>query len=557
MKKLIAIMLALISIVGILGCLAGCGPKKPKVTSAADEIVIGIPQSYEIENFETNALTLWLEEQTGYKLTFQQYAASPSDYGTQLSVQILDPSVTLPHMLIHMDLGEAAWREYGDEGYFVDLTDLLMDKEGASKNFWDMANEYFDAAAIQNAIYKCSSGDRTKIYAIPSMEKSLVDPLPFIVNINKDWLEQVNMPAPTNTEELYQVLKVFKEQICVNESYYPMLCGHSSEIGGDGVWWLIAQFCDQYSYDNWFGVSADGKSLTTPFTTEGFREGVAFVRKLMAEGLLPAESLTMTNTDVQKITNNKAGSRVGVLVGHATPVFQDINNPNLNAYVPLDLYPSNQQAGYGSAKPGAFITEQAEAEGKVEACWKVLMELYTKEGSIRLRYGDEGENWDWVEEGSDMKSYLGLECWIQMYYDPFSQPNNEMWGTPTPTLNPQAENEHVYLGTTTQWQQDRAYLNGAGYTNFYKAQENNGYLLPEIVLTATEENVIKYIKENVKTTMNVWLADFCKDPTKDPNNSAVWNAYLKELNENGLEQLKNVYQNAYVTRYMETVIGSK
>jgi putative aldouronate transport system substrate-binding protein len=557
MKKLIAIMLAMMTIVGICGAFAGCGPTgQPPIKEG--QIVIGIPDDLKIEDFETNALTLWLEEQTGYDLTFKKYASSPSDYKTQLSVQVLDPAVTLPHILLHMDLGEAAWQEYGDEGYFIDVKDLLMDKEGKSKNFWEMA-EYFDATAVTTAIERCSSDDRTKIYALPTMEKSMVDPIPFLAHINQDWLKQIgreNNP-PKTLDELYEVLKLFKQHCCKGQGYWPLLSGNASEIGGDGVWWLIAQFCPQYSYDNYFGLSADGKTLTTPFTSEEFRQGLIFVRKLMAEGLMPDNSLSMSHTDVKAIVNNEKGTRVGVLIGHATPVFNDKNNKNLNAYVPLDLYPSNQQAGFGYGKAGAFITEQAEIEGKVDACWEVLMQLYTKEGSIRCRYGDEGVNWTWVEEGDDVKSYLGLDCWIYLLDDPFSQPNNEMWGTPGPTLNPQAEGEFVAQEEMSEWLKYRYDLNGAAYRNFYKAQENNGYMIPDIVLTMTEDNQIKYKRQNTQNEFRSWLAKFVKDANTDPANPTTWNQYLTALNEKGLQDWLAIYQNAYTARYMESVLNSK
>ena len=555
MKKLIAIMLALMTVLGICGSLAGCGPKDV-TTSAADEIVIGIPSDLKIEDFETNALSLWLEEQTGYKLTFKQYASSPSDYKTQLSVQVLDPTVTLPHILLHMDLGEAAWKEYGEDGYFLDVYDLLMDKEGKSKNFWEMA-EYFDETSIKTAIERCSSDDREKIYALPTMEKSMVDPIPFLAHINQDWLDAVKMEAPTNLDELYLVLKAFKEKCCKGQGYWPMLSGNASEIGGDGIWWIIAQFCPQYSYDNYFGLSADGKTLTTPFTSEEFRQALIYIRRLVNEGLLPENTLNMSHTDVKQIVNNEKGTRVGVLIGHATPVFNDRNNPNLNAYVPLNLYPSNQQAGFPSGKPGAFITEQAEIEGKVDACWEVLMQLYTKEGSIRLRYGDEGVNWTWVEEGSDVKSYLGEKCWIYLIEDPFSQPNNEMWGTPSPTLNPQAEGEYVAQDEMSDWLKYRYDLNGAAYHNFYAAQKDNGYMIPDIVLTQEEDNIVKYKRQNTQNEFKSWLAKFVKDAGTNPADPNTWNQYLTALNEKGLQDWVAVYQNAYTTRYMETVLNAK
>jgi len=558
MKKLIAIMLALICVIGVFaGCSGNQGDdnKKDDDKKGNGEIInIGIPVNMMIEDYDTNALTLWIEEQTGYDLVFKTYASSPADYKTQLSTQILDPSVSLPDMIIHMpDLGDAAWQTYGEDGYFIDLTDYLMDKEGKAKNWWDMAESVFTQAHIKAAIDRCRADDG-KIYSYPTMERGVVDSLPYIAHINKAWLEKINMPAPTNPDELYTVLKAFKEQCCEGKGYWPMLSAGSSVLGSDGIWWIISMFCPGYSYDNYFSLSEDGKKLTTPFTTEEYRQALIYVRKLMSEGLLPDNTFNIDIKDYRAILNDDDGAKCGVIVFHTTPAFNDVNNPNLYEYIPLDLY-GFCQSGYGGTFRGTFITEQAEIDGKVDACWDILMLLCTKEGTIRLRYGDEEINWTWVEEGSDVKSYLGFDCWINLIDDPFSRPNNEMWGVPAPTVNPQAEGEFVNPGTMSEWMQYRYYLNGEGYKNFSKYEAQNKYTFPELVMTPEEDDATKYERQNTQNALKTWMTKFCKDASIDPSNPAHWQAYLDELNQKGLQTWLNQYQTIYEERYMAEVLA--
>lgn len=556
MKKLIAIMLALICVVGVF---AGCNNNQGDPQTPGDPnkttITIGLPVVTNVEDYNTNALTLWIEEQTGYNLEFQMYASSPADYKTQLSAQMLDPSVTLPDMLIQMqDMGTSTWQVYGEDGYFVDLTDYMMDKEGKAKEWWDAATSVFDDQHLKNVIERCK-GDDGRIYAYPSLERGMVDSLPFIAHINTAWLEQVGMSAPTNTEELYNVLKAFKQQCCKDGTYHPLLSGGSSVLGSDCLWWIIAMFVDGYDVDRWFRLSADGKTVEAPFTTPEYREALIYIRRLIDEQLLTDAIFSIQRQEYSSILNSADGAKCGVIVFHCTPAFNEIGNQNLYAYEPLDLYGWCGRAEYSNVR-AAWITEEAEQNGKVDACWDILMLLCTKEGSIRLRYGDEGTNWTWCED-TTKKSYMGFECWINLVDDPFSRPNNEMWGTPTPTVNPQSEGEFVNLEESSEWMQYRYYLNGEGHKNFVKREETVKYRYPVIVMTSEEDDATKNERQNTQNAVESYRTKFLKGVEGlNPSNDQHWQKYLDELNKLGLQTWLNQYQGIYEARYMADVLAA-
>ena len=61
-------MLCLVTCASLL---AGCGGKDKDKETNGDwdgKITIGIPDNSLVQDYETNKLTLWLEEQTGYDL---------------------------------------------------------------------------------------------------------------------------------------------------------------------------------------------------------------------------------------------------------------------------------------------------------------------------------------------------------------------------------------------------------------------------------------------------------------------------------------------------------
>ena len=557
MKKLIATLLALICVIGIFaGCSKTPDATKPNETKGPNDpakkevITIGLPVNTNVEDYETNALTLWIEEQTGYDLTFQIYASSAADYKTQLATQLLDPSVKLPDMLWRMSsLGDNVWKQYGEDGYFISLSPYFNDKE-KSKVWWDRVS-MFDEAFITNVLRRCTA-DNGEIYVYPNIERGLIDSANYLVSINKVWLDKVGMAAPTNTDELYDVLKAFKEKICVDSTYHPLLGGSASYIGGDPLWWIISMFCPGYDYDRRWSLSADGTKIEAPFMTEEYREALIYIKKLIDEGLLSDAIFSISATELRNAINYKEGSRVGVLVAHATVGFNDLDNPNLYDYVPLDLYGFCQRAEYGNSR-GQFITEDA---ANPDACWEILMLLASEEGAYRVRYGAEGTNWVWCKD-EGLKSYMGLDCDIKLIDDPFGRIGNVIHGSASPTVNPNAESETCYLGELSEWMQARYDLNGGNYQNFCKQEKKNKYTMPVIVLTQEETEENKNERSNVGNVINTYRTKFCKgtdglDITKD----ADWQEYIDELYAMGLQVYIDQMQSVYDARYKEAVLAA-
>ena len=123
MKKLLALILCLTLAVSVFaGCgggggleAAGEGNEGPVATMDQQEIpedltlTIGIPLSASVEDYDTNAYTLWLEEQTGYDLEFITFQSSSTDYKAQLST-MLATGDELPDILWTMTAIDEALR---------------------------------------------------------------------------------------------------------------------------------------------------------------------------------------------------------------------------------------------------------------------------------------------------------------------------------------------------------------------------------------------------------------------------------------------------------------
>lgn len=110
--------------------------------------------------------------------------------------------------------------------------------------------------------------------------------------IRQDWLDKVGMEAPTNKEELYNVLKAFKEKDPGNVGDKNIPWGVSS-----GTWYFTDLI---YSFADWDAMSEAEKAVTPWPMKPGFKEGLRFVNKLYNEGLIsPDFALDKDNKQMQ------------------------------------------------------------------------------------------------------------------------------------------------------------------------------------------------------------------------------------------------------------------
>ena len=194
MKKIIAFTLAMVM---SLSMLAGCGKDDKQANKDWDgKLTIGIPDSALVTDYETNAYTLWLEEQTGIDIEFHVFAASGADAKSQLATMVAGGE-KLPDLIIGLGLGESEIKDYGDDRYFLDLKDYLYDKE-KSANFWTLFEEMYPEEEDQQVqLSRITDPENGAIYAFPSMEMSMIDTIDSMVYINKTWLDKLGLAILT------------------------------------------------------------------------------------------------------------------------------------------------------------------------------------------------------------------------------------------------------------------------------------------------------------------------------------------------------------------------
>ena len=551
MKKFLAIVLALACVLSLCAC-GGKGGKGgngdtgnngEKDSASAGEKVklsIGLPTNANVLNHDDNALTKWIEEQCNVELTFVEYAGATADIKTQISTTI-GARQELPDILYGIALGDDLVSTYGKEGYLQDLTKYYEDKEGASKTFWDRITNELSEADQDLVLRKITNPDTGSIYSVPHVEVSLVDPLRWQAWINQEWLDKLNLKAPTNNEELLTVLRAFKTKDPNGNGIADEipLFGSQKADNSRPIEFLINLFC-YYNVNHQYNVGKDGK-LYPVFTTDEYREALKFVNQLYKEELLTSLAWTASASEMKTITTPGNGTAMcGIFLGHLTGTVAP-GNEVLYQYAPLQTW-GNVVADDITINQNMLITESCE---NVDRAFELLMTLWSWEGAMRARYGEKGVNW--VEPDPGAKSYYGLDATYKLLSDPLSVQSTAKWAKHSSFQN-YAEAETAQIDENAdEYAKTKAKMAAESYKLYADRLANfndPSLVCPTLVYTSAEEDRTSVQRTNISDRRSKAQTEFCTG-ILDPNKDADWNAYLKELEDLGLQVVVDYVQTAY------------
>ncbi|MFB5675110.1 extracellular solute-binding protein [Paenibacillus terreus] len=214
--------------------------------------------------------------------------------------------------------------------------------------------------------------------------------------IRQDWLDKLNLPVPTTTDELYTTLKAFKEKDPggLGSQNIPM-----------GMALAPAQF-ETLIYSFIKPIRGDltyGQRYELPLH-EGFKDAMQFLNKLYNEGLISKDfSLDEDKTQLAKdIQNGNVGywsEDVDVLFYADGTLDNLYKNVEGSKVVPVDVLTNpkveNKHIKSRYASNGMYIMIPKSSKRAVEAI-KYLDWMASDNNLIDMYSGVEGENYDLV-----------------------------------------------------------------------------------------------------------------------------------------------------------------
>lgn len=293
------------------------------------------------------------------------------------------------------DLNGANLALYASQGAIYDLTDLLK------------ASDLY--AKVDPAIWEAISIDG-RIYAIPKEVPSAA-----VTYVRGDWLERLNMEAPTNYEEFLEMIRRFKTEIpeCEIGLTAP---GVKSEMN-------LPEFYQgaHYGFAKVDGVWVDG------FAQDNMAEAMQRMQDAYKEGLLDMEIITNTTSTCRDAWYE---GKVGVFnywSGKWGGTLQERLVANNEGAIAQPIQPI-AEAEYLFATLGGLCISSKVSDEKAAQIFKYFIEYMHDggEGQVLFQSGVEGVHWE--QEGSNVKPLPNLA-------DP-SAVTTSVWITPWLAISP-------------------------------------------------------------------------------------------------------------------------
>ncbi len=231
-------------------------------------------------------LKIWdyVTKQTGVKLEIEEY--SGDDMTTKLP--LIMSSDNLPDVFMRTGLSSGDLVNYGGQNKIIALDDLVEQYGYYSKQLLD---KYDHAKGAMTA----ADGH---IYALPRFENNAWTP--YAPGINSDWLKNVGKEMPTTLEELYDVLKAFKEQDAngngdPNDEIPMSAAGISGNMNFQNAWLGFVGIAEFWPVS---GATFDDNNGTVYMTriSDNYRYLLSWLHKCYDEGLIDTNVFSQMNT---------------------------------------------------------------------------------------------------------------------------------------------------------------------------------------------------------------------------------------------------------------------
>lgn len=480
-----------------------------------------------VEDFATNEFTKYLEEKTNIHI---EWDILPEKSATEKLNLVLASGEDLPDVIMTMGISPAQQMIFGGQGLFRPLNDLIEQYGEETKTMFDMMPYVKDAITTPDG----------NIYAMPSPNEGFHGMFMQKMWIYKPWLDKLNLPMPTTTEEFYNVLKAFKTQD-------PNGNGKADEIPFSGsptgyVTQVHNFLMNSFTYAplSWL-VLEDGK-VAVPYNKPEWKEGLNYLHRLYADGLMDPQALSQDGNQLKQLGENPDVPILGAVstlhMGEFTQFFGESGRWLDYVAVPPLKGPGGVQVTpydpYGVLNAGSYvITKDAK---NPEAAFRLLDFMYNTETTLRSTYGRPGEEWDWAKEGQigvdgQQAKWQALKSWGNV--------QNVHWSLSGPVFNPSS----LRLGQVddpTNPLEKMLFTETKEKYDPYKAGLEQ--IMPPLYLSDEDSAEIADLQLTLHNRVNEMLV---RSITGDVDIDKEWDAYVQSLEDMNLARYLELYQQAY------------
>lgn len=461
-------------------------------SGAVQPILKNSPALDEIERKTNVTIDLQLVPDTGYAEKLQTLLATNN---------ITD--------IMYVNQGNTHFIEAANNGMFLPISDYMEHMPNFAKKLEE--NPDINLLRVNGKLYSFPTlGDwRLQLAATPV--------------IRADLLEELNLDIPETFDDLYNVLKAFKQA-------YPDKIPYTNRLGAANILPSLS-FAMGSGYKIYYDPDVDGGRYVYGPAYDDFKPVLEFLSKLYSEKLLdPDYAVNTAGTWQEKMSSDKA------LFFNDNNVFADNFNKVLqetNPKAKLDLLPvlknhKGQQRNYMYAKNWLnSYAISANVKDPVSVV-KFFDWMYSDEGTWITNYGIEGEHFR-LENGQPVIMESVLDKYMQTA-DPFRVMQSELG---TGSLNFAVNiDEHTLAATSSPdlvaWGE--------------RITEANGYFpLPGLPPLNDEElEQVKLLKSKVDTIVDQEIDKFIMGATP----ISEFGNFAQRLRDNGALEMEKIYNDA-------------
>lgn len=483
-----------------------------------------------VENFETNDFTKWYEEKTNVHIEWEVVP----EQSIQEKLNLVLASEDYPDVIMGLNISSAQQMIYGSQGAFLPLNDLI-EKQGTNTK-----KMFQDNPEIQSAITALDGN----IYALPEVNECYHCSMSQKMWIYEPWLKKLNLKMPETTDELYEVLKAFKEQDPNGngmQDEIPLSISPKSWSSSIDAFLLNSFIYNPVYGSSYKHIFIKDDKLDVAFNKPEWREGLRYMNKLYAEGLLAPESFTQDDNQLIQIGENPDTVLLGASTGGHQGIFTQLlgesgrwleyktvpplKGPNGVRYAALDSTGMN---------PGAFVITKKAKHPELALRW--ADGLYEREHTLRSVYGRPDREWREAKDGevgingepavwSELKSYGTVQniAWIQ--------------------TGPSLRTNDFRLSAVAKGDDDLEVVLYNETKNKYEPHKPADVsTVPPLFLTNEQASEVADLSKTINDYVDEMMARFV---IGDADLDKDWDGYVQQLEAMNVARYLEIYQEAY------------
>jgi putative aldouronate transport system substrate-binding protein len=497
-------------------------------------------RSDEVTDYDDNAFTRWLEEKTNVHVQWD--LVPEEDAQSKLNVMLASgdiPDIIFPGGSINL----SQLLLYGSQGIFLSLNDLIA--ENASR-----ATKLMEVQPVVREVITSPDGN---IYAMPGFGECYHCTMNQKLWLYQPWLDALGLEIPTTTDELEAVLTAFKEQD-------PNGNGQADEIPLSGMigepnTQLPAYLMNAFIYYPGPMVGENEQQprnlivvdgvVTAVYATPAWREGLRYLNRLYAAGLIDPQIFTQDEDALQRLGNNPDEVILGAVLGGSAGTAVSIEREpgaRWTEYVPVPPLTGPEGVRYAAWNPylpafaAATVTSACQNPGLAVAWVDTLL---WQEATLRQDRGPLDEDWRWALEGEiDVEGEQALWKLLVIH----EEPTNQSWqGT-----GPMYMSRHMFSSIAVDPEAIdlnlEKVLHDATANDYEPYKQPLEMTLPPLAFTNDQALAIADPEATISQYVKQMMAQFIRGET---DLDGGWDAYLATLEGMGLAPYLQVYQEVY------------